>query len=476
MGQQQPFAQHVCCSMREKYDTYNNGFSPTGPPQFLTGEVHIGVESPRFLAFAPLWQRDNSPPRRLALAGRHEVHVYLVSETEIHEDPTTTSNAGGETSLQLRLEHSMELDADMEVTAMIFSDDSSSKTLVIAASPISDAARRTHQVRFFSCDSQASQNGTNLDDGELPVNVWTWDDSHASALEEHGAPVTHLVTSQTMLVTADRSGTCGTWQKNKGFSKRHTSRKLHKGSIADLSVDRFFVYTCGREDKMISVWSVPDLQPIMETFAEIPRDLFFNKSSGSVVPAQRVADGSPDISAPRAVGASQAKAKSDAYQLSELTALRRPLSRWAGSQGSTRSAKAPKGTLFVAAVLADDCEAAGVGAGVLMEWAMAATGDARAICQSAQVAHDSPIISIAYGPYDNGPVITADMRGVFRVWDCVPRLTLSQHLEFFSAPQATPHLTMVVEPQRGLYTCTGDRRLFVWRRSNSQEFVLNNAA
>ena len=29
--------------------------------------------------------------------------------------------------------------------------------------------------------------------------------------------------------------------------------------------------------------------------------------------------------------------------------------------------------------------------------------------------------TMAYGPCDNGPLITADMRGLCRIWDCTPR-------------------------------------------------------
>ena len=183
---------------------------------------------------------------------------------------------------------------------------------------------------------------------------------------------------------------------------------------------------------MISIWSVPDLHPIMETFTEIPKDLLLGLrfSADAVFSAPVLVDDDvPDVAAPGALGdaaaptatVSKARPMYGTCRLSELTALRRPLSRWAGSQGSSRSAKAPRGTLFVAAVLADPCEAAVVGAGVLMEWALSPGGQQGAACQSAQVAHDSPIVSIAFGPYDNGPVITADRRGVFRVWDCCPR-------------------------------------------------------
>lgn len=482
MGQS-PVSHTICCSLREKYDSHGSGFHfPTGPPQFFFSEIHVGLDAPRLLAFAPLWQRDNSSPRRLAIASHHEVHVYLVDETDGND---LAASLEGDTKLHLRLEYQMLLDTDVEVTSMTFSDESSSRTLVVAAGPSQTAdtqKRRAHQVRMFSCDGQAAPVGDMGGPDENvppPVHTWKWNSDYTVSLEDHGAPVVHIVTSQTTVVTADSQGSCGTWKKNQGCSKRHASVKLHKGGLADIAVDRFFLYTCGREDRTISIWSVPDLNLVLNKVVEIPEELLlglkFDMSAVTSAPSLLNEEG-PDIAAPNAVGDSEASqkavAKRGTCQFASLTALRRPLSRWAGSQGSSRSAKAPKGTLFVAAALADQCEVAGAGAGVLMEWAL---GD-QVVCQSAQVAHDSPIVNIAYGPYDNGPVITADMRGTFRVWDCVPKLTLAQHLEFPGSPGMQPQLSIAVEPQRGLYSSNGDRRLFVWRRSQSSDLLFTDTS
>merc|ERR1712196_593912 len=105
----------------------------------------------------------------------------------------------------------------------------------------------------------------------------------------------------------------------------------------------------------------------MQTFAEIPQDLLAGvRLAANAVMAPPVEEGAPLMPAPSVVADEEAHvqttATQGAYQLASLTALRRPLSRWGGSQGSSRSAKAPIGTLFIAAVLADHCEAAGGGA------------------------------------------------------------------------------------------------------------------
>ncbi|CAK0828762.1 unnamed protein product, partial [Prorocentrum cordatum] len=153
------------------------------------------------------------------------------------------------------------------------------------------------------------------------------------------------------------------------------------------------------------------------------------------------------------------------FQLAELTAVRRPVSRWSGSQGSARSAALPKGMLFVAGSLADGQEVAGAGAGVLMEWSLGP----KPACQGAQVAHDAPIVALAYGPYDNGPLLTADARGLFRVWDYTPRLWCSQQVDTGGCPDPRS-LAVAMDPlNRTAYSIAGDGRLFVWRQHGEIE-------
>merc|ERR1712079_377995 len=86
--------------------------------------------------------------------------------------------------------------------------------------------------------------------------------------------------------------------------------------------------------------------------------------------------------------------------------------------------------------------------------------------QSVRVAHDSPIIALAYGPYDNGPLVTADNRGIFRVWDYTPKLWCSQKVDTGCSPNSVVQsLAIAVDPlHRSLYSIVGDKRLFMWRR------------
>lgn len=496
----------ICCTLREKQQSDGNGVvAPLGPPQFFLSEVHLRLDKPKFLVFAPLWRKDTSSPKRLALATAHEVHIYTVIEetydcSAMSDASWTTKASAGdeiirltdETHLRVILEYQMCLDCDLEVTSIAFMDEISSKNLVVAVGPADNGAlmhkEHAYQVRIFTCGAEAR----NFSIEERKPTAWRWNKDHAASLEDHDAPVERVVTSLTTFVTLDSQGTCATWKKSQGLSQRHASTKLHKGSVADIAVERHFMYACGREDKTISVWSVPNLAPVFEIVADVfPFLTGLDVARKAVFDPARLPDNddndddkAKDSTQKGAAGdqdSCKAKPLSSVNQVAALTALIRPLSRWAGSQGASRSADAPRGTLFVAATLADSkalapaCmplhqadtyAAVGTGAGVIMEWSM---GHKKAICTSAHVAHDSPIVSIAYGPYDNGPVITADRLGIFRVWDIVPKLTLAQQLAFAWSPGTIPHLSVAIEPQKGVFTSCGDRRLFIWRRNQPPE-------
>lgn len=467
----------ICCSNRDKYDQSSNGL----PRQFDCSEVQLQLDNPRCLAFGPLWQRDVLLPRRLAVAAEREVHVYRLPEVELNEVGHGMSSVV--TPRDVFMEHRFSPEDGMEVTCMLFADELSSRNLVIAtaASAGGSQSSRPPRIRIYNCDAvpkapssdsyQTIHDGTTAGSFRVPVNVWLPDDCLHS-LEDHSSPVTHMAVSQSYLISVDSSGACCVWHKSKGFVNKQSSR-IHQSGIVDLAVDRFFVYSIGSQDKSISIWSLPALMQVAVVSVEIPKDILYGLRYDANVPVAAcpiAEDEVPDVVPPSSVSSlSKAQPRSsNAFAFSRLTALKRPLSRWAGSQGSSRNPKqVPKGMLYIAGVLAETCEVAGSGAGILMEWSLSSTDDGIAHCQSAQVAHDSPIVAIGYGPYDNGPIITADERGVFRVWDTVPRLICAQHIEFFRGPNAHPSVSMAMEPRRGFYSSMGDKRLFVWRRTQA---------
>jgi len=110
------------------------------------------------------------------------------------------------------------------------------------------------------------------------------------------------------------------------------------------------------------------------------------------------------------------------------------------------------GALYVIGVIED------LGTSVLMEWHLGS----RPYCHLAVIAHDLPISMLAYGPYDNGPLLTADACGICRIWDCVPQLQCAQ--VYHADVDASVHLAVAVEPRRSFYLMMGDKFLYVWRR------------
>merc|ERR550537_1072195 len=109
-------------------------------------------------------------------------------------------------------------------------------------------------------------------------------------------------------------------------------------------VDKHYVYTAGAEDCRIAIWSVGDLSLIQE----------INLSSRESLLGVNLyhLDG---------------KRAAETLEVTRITALRRPLSRWTTVQRASRS-KGTSGLLFVAAVQRVRDSAYADGAGILMEW------------------------------------------------------------------------------------------------------------
>lgn len=462
----QPVSRSMCCSVREKDGRGRLGFVTNESPQFLCNEVELGLEHPCFVAFAPLWNTGSAgSTRRLAVASASAVHVYRLSDSALQ----------GAEIPPMVLEHTLTMPADLTINAVLFRDEDTSRCLVVAYGPTTsshEGKAGQHFIRVWSCDGPASgsrmvkqvSTGSSVslatfaaphenfvsadapaehevsDESALPY-AWHLNEGFVASLEDHTARVTRLVVSSTYLLSADDQGECRVWQKNRGFASRAAAR-LHQGAVVDLAVDRLYAYSLGQQDLCVRVWSVPDLKPVLTILADSVEGGPANFSGFAVA-------------TPMAPGAGR---HSTACRLAQLSTVRRPVSRWSGAQGSTRSAGAPRGMLFVSGVLAEGQETAGAGAAVLMEWSLGTNPR----CQSAQIAHDTPIETMAYGPYDNGPLITADKSGTFRVWDYTPRLWCSQQVEA-GAPIFGGGLAIAVDPlHRTVFSVTGTRRLLCW--------------
>lgn len=428
----------MCCSIRDKEGRGGRFPFATDSPQFECSEVALPLEQPRFLAFAPLWQGTANVTRRIALASSRTVKVFRMPDTYM---PAQDSS--------LQHEYSLELEEDSEITALLFRDEDSSRNLIVAYGPPEGAAGH-HVVRVWSCDAVAvmlpwpepapsPQIGGMAPAAPAAVQLrqptlWSAAEGFVSSLEDHTCAVSLLAVSSTYLLTADVGGECRVWQKTRGLASRAVAR-LHQGGIADLAVDRLFAYSAGRQELAVRIWSVPDLKAVLTITADM-------------------------LESRCVLGTADPAASTLPCKLVQLTAVRRPTSRWSGAQGSTRHSGAPRGTLYVAGITADGRDVAGGGAAVLMEWSLGA----QPTLQSAQVAHDTAIVVLAYGPYDNGPLVTGDTRGIFRVWDCTPRLLCSQQVEAGTVCETLSPAVVVDPQQRALYTIVGDSRLFVWRQ------------
>lgn len=489
----------MCCSARDKNE--RAGRSLPNAPQFRCTEVEVQLSSPTFLAYAPIWHREGLPVRRLAMASESQVHVYRMFDDV--GAPTDTP--------QFVHEFAMTLASDQVVTGLVFSEETHSRSLAVAFSvrqpqnnraasasgsrssnangastapsggPAATAAAGSprasqtqagssqHCVRVWACELPPGARPRHFGDGQDPV-VWSPSSGFAASLEGHLAPIYRLAVSPSFLLSADNMGACCVWQKNRNFARRAASL-LHKGGIADIAIDRLFAYSAGKEDRCISAWSVPDLTPILsittgvaEAFLSTP----LSEAASSSLDKDQKRRACCGSTTHLGLGAGQAAPRLPAKgppptprcRISRLTAIRLPLSRWAGTQGSSgRSAKAPRGSLFFAGVLGEACPAGPAGSGVVVQYLL---GEELS-CKSAQVGHDTPVVAMAYGPYDNGPLITADAHGTFRVWDTVPGLNCSQQVSL-AIPEVGGFVAIGVEPQVGLYLTVGDQRLFLWRR------------
>lgn len=459
----------MCCSLRDKQG-FGDGIMDGRPPQFQCLEVGVQLDCPVMVAFAPLHQREASCLRRLAAANAHEVHVYRILES----DP---GDLGAPPKFVLT--HTMKLDPGTVVNGILFSDEDSSRQLLVSTGPEGGEHGRQYSVKVWSCEQipgwlpQVLPSSTPGDSTPPPrettpavVVEWKEHEGYVASIDEHKAPVMRLATNKTYLLTADGVGECRLWQRNRGFARRAVA-SLHTGGVSDLIVDRLWAYSAGCEDRRICVWTLPELSPVLSIAVDLPEDLVMGaRPRHLALPRLEAEEGTEQAASLEATTGSAAP-NSPQCQLSRINLLQRPLSRWAGWQGSARGTKAPRGSLFVAGVLGEGCEIAGAGAGMLMQWTLGDT----ATCQSAQIAHDTPIVSLVYGPYDNGPLITADAKGIFRVWELLLErgLCLSQQLEVPGvridlAANGIHCPAVAVEQPQGLYVAAGAPSLLVWQR------------
>eukprot|EP00397_Hematodinium_sp_SG-2012_P020552 GEMP01021178.1.p1 GENE.GEMP01021178.1~~GEMP01021178.1.p1 ORF type:complete len:339 (+),score=50.77 GEMP01021178.1:327-1343(+) len=239
-------------------------------------------------------------------------------------------------------------------------------------------------------------------------------------LTNHRCEITVIASSQDYLIIGDAEGVISVTQKPEqggdGWSFVKKEAK-HPGSVVSLVVDRCFAYSIST-DLYIRIWAHPSLVPISTIDCEV------------VHPPSRA----------------------EAVNLQRLLVVERPTSRW-GLQGSIRGTdNHPGGMLFAVG------ERACTEEGVLLEYNLAKNE-----WTSASVAHEKCISTMVFGPYDNGPLITATVDGTIDMWkwssgEMICK-TLGEVVRDGSGPTA-----LVTEPQRRLYTLSeGILAAWWWR-------------
>lgn len=430
---------YMCCSGREKAGLENPPCLGAAP-RFRLDTLEVQIAGARLVTFAPLYQREAALTRRVALASACEVHVYRVTDPDVPDSGLP----------ELTLTHTLRAEQGQQIAGVRFADEDNSRDLVVAFGP-REGSEGEHFLKIWNTEAErdGSTGGSRglLDE---QVEVVQWDPQSSSSRSiALSKPITHMATQKgSFFLAADATGNCKLFNKRKNFELR-SEAVLHPGGIVDLALDKVFLFSVGNQ-RVIRVSSVPDLREVLTISIDVSQD--FLRCMGG--PTRRPSQG---VRAPASPG----------VQLAELSLLRRPCSRWTGMPGVARTggSGAPRGFLYAAGVLGEASEVAGAGAGVLMEWQL---GE-QARCRSAQVAHDSPIVLLSHGPYDNGPVVTADARGVFRVWqsELDKGLCFMQQVDLACLePAAVP--AVAVEQPRCLYMVACDRKLVVWRRRQDE--------
>eukprot|EP00747_Dinoflagellata_sp_TGD_P055540 gnl/TRDRNA2_/TRDRNA2_149593_c1_seq1.p1 gnl/TRDRNA2_/TRDRNA2_149593_c1~~gnl/TRDRNA2_/TRDRNA2_149593_c1_seq1.p1 ORF type:complete len:466 (-),score=81.00 gnl/TRDRNA2_/TRDRNA2_149593_c1_seq1:70-1419(-) len=432
--------QQLCCTNRER-SVFN---SPQDAAKFKCTAVDLpnALElPPSLMAVGPRSVSDASclcP--RVAVGSTDEVCVFRMIEDDAEE-----SNPPA-----LEPDHRLHVRDGEIVTAIYFLEEGSSRTLAVALCPkaaIGMSRQRLAQVTLWECDAGGF-------DWDLEV-PGPGGEPGGGALakilpcEEH--PIRRLAAGRQYLVAVDATGKGFCWSSKHNFSKR-TEALLHAGGVAGLTVDHPHVFTVGASDLAVRIWSIADFTPV-----------------------GKIDVGSANLP-PLTLGAVTAAAPAPAagaIRISRLTAVCRPVSRWAYSRGSS-SKMAPHGSVFVAGVRAASAKRqdSSSGQAVVMKWQLS---DDKWICQLVQAVHEDAIAVLAYGPYDNGPLITADEIGTHRIWELGIRLRFVQEAgsegislqarsdsEDPEEPGLLP-VAMAVQPQKGIIHLLSDNRLCFWR-------------
>jgi WD40 repeat protein len=246
------------------------------------------------------------------------------------------------------------------------------------------------------------------------IRCWDLDSKIAPVRDLQGprATVTALRASPFRLYAVDSGGTCYLWEKvDQEYDSNPTvTVPLHAGPMLGLEVDGSFLFAVSADQ--IQVLDGRKLDGVQD----IKRDM--------------LAEEKP---------------------LARLTAAVRPVSRWTANQGPARGGRSLGGVLFIAAVSLENT-------GVILEWSLSLKKVKHTV-----IAHDVPVTALLFGPYDNGPLISADANGGIRIWDlCSMKLLVNVRT-------TAGVKCLAVEPQRRFFTTDEDGYLKTWTLMDDEQ-------
>jgi len=129
----------------------------------------------------------------------------------------------------------------------------------------------------------------------------------------------------------------------------------------------------------------------------------------------------------------------------KISCICRPFTRWQVQR--KRGGSSACGLLYVA------CENEH-GNGCIMEYNMRSQEYVRSV-----IGHDGPIVTLIFGPYDNGPLFSGGDDGLIKVWD-ISTLRVLKILDGESSIKA-----MAVQQQQSIFSLTQDGILKIWTLS-----------
>mmetsp|Transcript_22862 Transcript_22862/g.50157 ORF Transcript_22862/g.50157 Transcript_22862/m.50157 type:complete len:416 (-) Transcript_22862:79-1326(-) len=378
-----------CCALRSK-DGKPALDQGTSRKVATVASAYVGFGD--HVVFAPLWATpDAGQKKRIAVIGSEQLRVYEIVEKE--------------ESVSFELCLNQIADPGESFTALSFWSSSESTKLVAAvfkAVPIASSGKakagedplawqlqKSAVLRVWDLSTQEDKRPEAVDNWHQVVREL------GSSGKRHQQQVSCIAVNPTKVVSADDQGECFVWNKADP-SQGLVSKLIHAGGVGGIDCDRVCLYSVGALDRTVGVWDIRNLNALQTI----------------------------DVAATPGLGKMRA-----------LLGVCRPASRWAAV--ASQKTPAAQGFIFVSAWSEQ-------GEGLLMEWTLGTPK-----CRSLVRAHAAKVNCMAYGPYDNGPILSTGADGHIRVWHHAAMKCISAAQEKSGSVKS-----LCVEPQVRFYGVT----------------------